>query len=219
MTSICWNHLSSTAGNQPLKGFVAVTPSFPVQWQNYEEFMHWLTERGVDLSGWGRGKAKTAEALWQEIREGETALFDHPVRRVVDTVVMIVRRGERVLVEAEQQLPDGRWRVRDWPPSEKLKRGEAYWEAAVRGIEEELQVPATQVQLHKESYRFLEVKKDSASYPTLPGVYRLHVVEAEITGLPDKRFMTEEVSLAREGRKKVHCWDWVVPEGELARFL
>ncbi|MCA9971540.1 MAG: NUDIX domain-containing protein, partial [Anaerolineales bacterium] len=135
----------------------------------------WLAARGIDVDAWGRGGAKTAADLWQEVRRGECVLLETAVApgclRRVQLVEVIIRRGERVLLELAQELADGRRRERLIPPSEKMQPGEDTAVAAMRGLWEELHLAAADVTLLDAGAAPRRRRLDSPSYPGLPTEY------------------------------------------------
>jgi hypothetical protein len=114
----------------------------------------WLLERGVTQDGWGSGAAKSVDDLYEEVKAGESALFEtgaaaaaataasrRALRRVdvVSLTLSCPPAPGLVLVEASQVLPDGRVRRRGMMPlSEKMRAGEDWRAAARRGVREEL---------------------------------------------------------------------------------
>ncbi len=202
-----------------LRGVPIVMDNQLVHLESYNQFLKWLHNKGVDFTKWGRGKAKTAEHLWREVQKGETKLLDNPARRLVESVVIIVRQGDHILVETEQRMTDGRVRQRNWPPSEKLQVGETYLDAARRGLCEELGVTAEQIKFDFDSYHVIKTVKDSVSYPDLLAQYHHHVIEAEIQSLPAQRFATDEPSALQPEKTKTHYWDWLIPSAELLKFI
>ncbi len=169
----------------------------------------WLTAGGVPLAEWGRGGAKTVADLWAEVACGETTLGDNPPRRTVSVVQVFIRRGERMLTEIEQEMADGRRRVRGWPPSEKLKRGEDALVAARRCLAEELGIAALPGTLCEGDPPY-EHTLDSPSYPGLPTTYRVHTMTIDdanlTTVLPDAGFWLENAAPTDPVRR--HRWGW-----------
>lgn len=190
-----------------------------MQFDSYNQLLTWLRAQGVDLRIWGQGQAKTAEHLWHEVKRGETKLLANPARRLVESVMVIVRHGEMILIETEQKMSDGRSRHRYWPPSEKMQTGENYLDAARRGLSEELGMLAEQITFHYDSYHVIETVRESVSYPSLLAQYQMHVIEAEIHDLPAQRFTTDESSSSQCGCKKTHYWDWLPPTADLLKFI
>lgn len=159
----------------------------------------------IDLSLWGHGTAKSLDDLWREISAGEIHMQTNPFRRVLKGVVsVIIRQGDKVLVEHEQILADGRRRHRDILPSEKMKAGESYVDAALRCVYEELHVPAKCAEVLKSTYQQRHEFRQSGSYPGLLSEYIVHSVEVKVTGLPETDFWTAEHNI-QEGK---HHWVW-----------
>ncbi len=168
-----------------------------------------LRARRVDISLWGTGSAKTVESLWEEIATGEIELKDKPFRRVLTGVVqVIIRRGDRVLIEAEQVFHDGRRRARNIPPAEKMLPGENYMDAARRCVTEELGLSPDRVEILPETHTSSQEMRTSWSYPGLLGQYTIHRVDVSAPDLPDESFWTEEVSLANDPTVRRHLWIW-----------
>ena len=74
--------------------------------------------------------AKSADERFQSasefshaLQEVLTQLVDQPVLRVVQAVTVVIRQEDKILIETEQVFKDGRRRVRNQPPSEKMKLG------------------------------------------------------------------------------------------------
>lgn len=176
--------------------------------QNLNELIDWLKQRHIDTSLWGEDTAKSIAHLWGEISAGETILLEDPPRRVVQVVQVIIWRGREVLLEAEQVMENGSRRFRKRPPSEKLKSGESYLEAARRCLQEELGVAPEAVRLRPESYEVNSELQVSSSYPGLLTEYSLHRVEASVTGLPDVTFWRENETALAEAPVKRHRWEW-----------
>lgn len=190
-----------------------------VVWRNWQTLQQWLQGRGVDTSAWGHGRAKTPEHLWRELLRGETQLLPNPTRRVVELVVLIVRRGDHILLETGQQLADGRFRERAWPPSEKMQRGETYMHTAVRGLREELGLAPHEYTLHPHSYYTCHHWRESLSYPTLPAQYCFHIIEVDIPGLPPEPFTTAESTHSTDEAVAVHHWAWRKPSSAVVSLL
>lgn len=211
--------------------------------------------RGVPVDAYGAGGAKSVADLFEEVALGESALGvcaadGRPERRVSVVSLDIVaddddgadadaaaidggaprpRRPRRVLREVRQRLPDGRERARGLPLSEKMRPGERWQDAALRGVEEELggaPLPPRwrdAFKLDEASYTCTErVLEASPSYPGLRSLYSLHRARARLPGcLPAGPFRTEEVAEARPGGGGsggggvlVTWWEWRDDEEE-----
>ncbi len=170
----------------------------------------WLRATGVPLETWGQGGAKTAADLWREVAAGETTLRDDPPRREVRVAQVFIRRGGRVLMEIEQEMTDGRRRVRDWPPSEKFKRKENAVAAARRCLAEELGLDVSPDALCEEGELYTR-QSDSPSYPGLPTLYRVYTIAIDVAhlpvpGLPHGDFWRDN-SAANDPIRR-HLWGW-----------
>lgn len=178
------------------------------EFSTVEELRKWLQSRQIDLGAWGHGEAKSVSDLWSEIVRGESELSDHPLQRQVDVVRVIIRRGESILIEAQQELRGGRRRARGRPPSEKMKPGESYRETALRCLEEELGVPPEEARILPDTYRRKTWEGYSASYPGLCTQYTFHIVRAEVDGLPLDGFTTAEKKPGPGEPVARHHWVW-----------
>lgn len=172
------------------------------------ELVVWLNQHNIDTSLWGEGNAKSVIHLWDELASGEVALLDDPPRRIVHVVQVVIRRGRQVLLEAEQIMENGSRRFRNQPPSEKIKYGESYLEAATRCLHEELGVAPEAIQLLPESHALRRELLDSYSYPGLLTEYTFHMVEAAVLGLPEEPFWRGNKAVLMGDPVKRHLWVW-----------
>ncbi|HSM55488.1 MAG TPA: NUDIX hydrolase [Candidatus Sulfomarinibacteraceae bacterium] len=173
-----------------------------------QELREWLRAHDIDFSAWGQDSAKTVEHLWAEISEGETRIELEPPRRVVNVVRLHIRRGSRLLIEAHQDFYGGQRRARGRPPSEKMKPGESYRDAALRCLKEELGVPQQDVLLLEDTYRRKTRQANSGSYPGLCTHYTFHILQAEVRGLPRNDFSTIEHNPGGSDPVHKHYWVW-----------
>ncbi|GFP88748.1 hypothetical protein PHJA_001018500 [Phtheirospermum japonicum] len=198
----------------------------------------WLKPRlGAESFGaWGvKPGTKNVHNLWLEVVEGETVLTDSlpPVRTVEVVIVRIIRNVDgtrKLLIESHQELSNGAVRYRSRPLSEKMKPDESVEAAVLRAVKEELgslvkigNVDSFDgdgiVRILPGSYVKKVEERVSASYPGLPACYVLHSVDAEVAGLPEDEFCTEEldeyeVSSERDMADcavscRKHYWKWV----------
>ena len=174
-----------------------------------QDLQTWLADKQIDSTLWGQLEGtKTIHHLWAEMVAGETVLQDNPPLRLVQAVEIIIYQGERILVEVAQEMEGGGMRPRHYPPSEKIKRGETYQQAAIRGLQEELHVSPTAVILHPETYRQHQQQIPSASYPGLDTRYHIHSITVEVAGLPPHDFTTTEASDHPHDPVTRHHWAW-----------
>lgn len=154
------------------------------------DFSEKLKSSGVDTSQWGTGSAKTIEALWKEIEEGETELVagaDGKLARKIAVANIEVfgtdpSTGKKIrLVERRQVFSDGRERVRTLGTTvaEKLKVGEDVPAAAVRGVQEELGIENS---LNLAPMGTETKEGESESYPGLATRYEIHKFSVELSG-------------------------------------
>ena len=176
----------------------------------------WLTRNGIDISAWGTGNSKTLTDLWHELIRGEIILHEYPPLRVVNVVQVIIRRNDCILVETEQILRNGRKRQRNQPPAEKFKPGETYHEAALRCLQEELGIDHRLIDLQIETHRQIKNYCHSFSYPGLPSLYTVHIVEADVQELPIADFWRDNQSFVSGDAVKKHRWGWRREEARLA---
>ena len=176
-----------------------------------------LTSRGVDVSRWGTGNAKSVASLLEEVTSNETTLRlddTNAVTRelhVMQVAVRDPRHQDRVLVEASQILPDGRERRREVLLAEKMIAGEPWQDAAMRGIAEELGSilgDVLYVRLKEDTHSVRTAAHESPSYPGLATQYTIHRVDADVEGLPTDvdSFTTEEPRPG--GKQLVTHWEW-----------
>ncbi|WP_374689711.1 NUDIX domain-containing protein [Promineifilum sp.] len=170
----------------------------------------WLRGHGLPLDVWGQGRAKRVADLWAECAAGETTLHDDPLQRRVRVAQVLIRRGERLLIEVEQEMTDGRRRARLLPPSEKLKGEESPLAAAARCLAEELGLAGRDVKLRELGQPARRVV-DSPSYPGLPTIYLIYTVEATADALPEADFWRDNVAQGDVVRR--HLWGWRGEQG------
>ncbi|MFQ5399212.1 MAG: NUDIX domain-containing protein [Anaerolineae bacterium] len=179
-----------------------------IQFNGPDELGTWLMGAGIDVSVWGTGGRKRVADLWRELVTGDCVLETEPPRRVVRVAQIIIRRGSNVLVEAEQVLEDGQQRSRHVLPSEKMKPGEPFADAALRCLCEEMGVHAEDVHFLGATYQRRERLADSRSYPGLPACYVIHSIEAQVAGLPDTDFWRDNAAYPEGDPVQRHRWAW-----------
>jgi hypothetical protein len=172
------------------------------------ELKAWLSAHNIDVTAWGAGPAKSVENLWAELAAGESQLEDNPPLRQVRLVNLIIRRGNKMLVEAAQEFGDNQQRQRGLPPAEKIKPGETHQQAALRCLQEELQIDPAAVTILADTSQPRLQMQESPSYPGLRTQYWLYQVEAAVSGLPDTNFSTTESPHDDGDPVKIHQWIW-----------
>ena len=169
----------------------------------------WLDAHDIDTGNWGQADAKTLPDLWQELQHGESVLQADPPLRCVRVVEVIISRGTELLVEAEQHFVDGRVRVRNRPPSEKLYPDEDPVAAARRCLQEELSVAPSAISFPCQELIARTVREQSSSYPNLTSEYTFYVVHANVNGLPPTDFTTLNSAHDVGDPIVAHHWVWV----------
>lgn len=178
------------------------------EFERIEELVDWLEAHGIDTSSWGAGGTKTVENLWDEYVNGEITFKNDPPTRIVQVVQVFIRRGNRILLEVEQEFENAQRRSRNQPPSEKMKAGESYVTAAVRCLDEELGLGRNEIAFVGSGYEKVEAVTESPSYPGLRTRYTFHSIEAVAKGLPDDDFWRENVTSEDGDPIKRHLWAW-----------
>ncbi|KAL6509218.1 hypothetical protein OROGR_022528 [Orobanche gracilis] len=208
----------------------------PTPFATPQSLSDWLKPRlSADSFGsWGvKPGTKNVHNLWLEVVEGETVLTDSlpPIRTVEVVIVRIIRNGaKKILIESHQEMSNGAVRHRSRPLSEKMKPGESVDAAVFRAVKEELgslvktgtvlgHFNNGSVRIMPGSYMKKVEERISSSYPGLPARYVLHTVDAEIDGLPENEFCTEEMDEYQASTERAmadcalscrrHYWKWV----------
>jgi len=181
-----------------------------IQMNSLADLERWLIKNQINYKYWGVGQSKTVENLFEEITKGESGLQNNPPVRVLSVVQVIIRQGNKVLVEKEQFLSDGRTRARSLPPSEKMHAGEGWRLGAIRCLEEELQINSVYTKILTEMCVARIKEGESVSYPGLRSSYHIFQVEALIPNLPDRDFFTnEKLDPQADHLVSKHKWGWV----------
>lgn len=177
----------------------------PLLFDDPNDLEAWLISKGIFTNSWRRYNGKSLTDLWTEYNIGETIFQDDPPMRLIEVAEIIIRRGNTILIELEQEFADGRRRARLVLPSEKLKSGEAPRHAALRCLREELGLGGTDVTLREEP-NLMEGVADSPSYPGLQTHYRFYTFEATTDALPDEDFYRDNAASGDPIR--CHRWGW-----------
>jgi len=173
------------------------------------QLYEWLGEQDVDTSQWGDAGAKAVVDLWNELQHGESTLHTDPPLRRVHVVEVLVRDGDQLLIEREQHFSDGRVRMRNRPPSEKMLPDEQPEAAALRCLREELGVEPAAISFALQEITKRTVRMDSGSYPNLCSEYHFYTVAASVDGLPHTTFTTANAAHAEGDPIVAHQWAWV----------
>ncbi len=179
------------------------------------------TNPNIDLSLWGKGEAKTATHLIDEVNNGECTLelIDGVLYqniKVVSISIYYQQRKTLILRETEQIFADGRPGNRNLSDNcsvaEKMKIGkENPLEATLRAInKEELSkikdVPVTESQLR--FIRTIQRENPSASYPGIFTNKEIHTFECIFT---DEQFNPEGYIEVQEDKRTYFEWTIRIP--------
>lgn len=178
------------------------------QLHSINDLQSWLANCQIDTDLWGEGNAKNVDNLWEEYASGEIHFNDDPPRREVAVVQILICRERQLLIEAEQELENGRRRFRNQPPSEKIKPGESYLQAATRCLEEELGLSLSRITFLPDTHLCRQETSNSLSYPGLLTEYTFHSIQAEVDGLPDEAFWRENTAVHAGDPVVRHLWVW-----------
>ncbi len=173
-----------------------------------ERLAAWLHSQGLDLNAWGQGGAKTVADLWHELQRGESTLQQRPLERQVRVVEVQIIRNQQILVEAEQYFDDGRVRVRNRPPSEKMHPDETPLLAAERCLQEELALAPSAISFPPHTIQRRTIHAPSDSYPTLMSRYTFYTLQAVVADLPDHSFTTPNRAHGTGDPIVAHSWRW-----------
>lgn len=182
--------------------------SNPLTVASLQELRDWLAGKGIPTHLWGNGQVKRVEDLWSELGTGECVLTDPPPERQVSCVSLVIRWGDKQLMEVGQVLANGETRQRHQSPAEKMLPGESVEAAAFRCVEEELGVSRESCLVVPDTHTEKVNKGESPSYPGLKSRYVVHEIEMEVPGLPKSAFRTPEAVKSGDTTVVMHLWDW-----------
>ena len=180
-----------------------------VSFTSVDKLKDWLTSHSINTEVWNCNQAKSIDRLYEEIMKGESYIQNNPPMRIVNVVQVLVKKGEKYLLELEQEMEDKRKRKRHIPPSEKMKPGEDCLIAAKRCLVEELDIQEGEIQFLTGICKPSTSERNSRSYPGLRTQYRIYQVEIDLKSLPDENFWTKETSMIN-GLEIIrhHYWGW-----------
>lgn len=177
-----------------------------MNFQSPQQLEEWLNQHKIDTSQWGKGTTKRITDLWHELACGDSELTPEPPLRKVQVVTLHVYQDDRQLIEVVQTFHDGRKRVRNRPPSEKMKRGESAKAAALRCLEEEVGCTQKNILSPPQLLKTESSHIDSPSYPTLPSQFTVSTCSVHVVGLPTNNFSTENRADNDPVRLTEWCW-------------
>ena len=180
-----------------------------LEFVNERDLENWLIRHGIELNQWGYYHAKSVSNLMKEIQEGDCIIQHDPLLRIIHVVQVLIFKDKWILTELEQELSDLRQRKRNIPPSEKMKPDENCLLAAKRCLEEELQITEDRITLLSKDCKPVIRYRYSKSYPGLRSKYYVYRVHAQVNGLPEDNFWSEEkISGDHQQSVRRHYWGW-----------
>lgn len=152
---------------------------------NETDLLEYLKKCKVDVSRFGEKNTKTLKDISTELIKGESSLMQDPngnVLRVVDLVVVKIVNSVTggILVQTEQQHPDGSKSILNRLPGAKRRPDENQFLTARRILRKQLKMDENHVNLDSMDVKIVEEEKDSPSYPGLRTVYRKRIISADL---------------------------------------
>lgn len=164
----------------------------------------WLREQGVDVSAFGKGKAKSLGALFKEFQEGSTRFVtrrfggerDAKVYRELRVCQVHLHVKGRVLFEMERKHENGDIKIVNEPIRSKLRDNETYQVGGARMLRDTLLLEQNQFVIEKNVHTTVE-ETISASYPGMLTTYitvhatvslnldQIHAEQRKKLGLPE----------------------------------
>jgi hypothetical protein len=180
-----------------------------ITFTDIQQLCNWLTANQIDVTTWGTKGVKSVNHLWMEIVTGESQIQANPPLRIVKLVQLVIRNGDRILIEGQQYRGKRYRRYRGTLPSEKIKSSESLSDAAFRCLKEEMLIHSHDVEIRSTSITPREAIRKSQSYPELDTKYIIHKAEVIINELPKRNFWTIEVTNDPVSPTIKHQWLWV----------
>lgn len=176
-----------------------------------------IRKTSIDLRLWGRGEAKTATHLVDEVikRECTLELINGVLYRNIEVVSIAIyyySKKSLHLQEKEQIFSDGRPRFRKLPNncsvSDKVEIGkETPLKAALRDIPEELQeLRELNTTITADQLRFIKTiqrEDDSVSYPGIKTRKTIHIFECVFT---EEQFNPDGYTENQPDKTNHHHW-------------
>jgi len=151
-------------------------------------FAQMLQEHNIDCSKFGKGSARPLSQLADEVLDGKARFMldaaEHKkLVRVVDIVVCRIRpAGEPslLLIETEEQYPDGRKRDTFRMPAMKVEPYENTRQTLGRIVTVLLHMDRDSIKFDLDTVEHYEEEIESPSYPGLWTVYRKEIVDGVV---------------------------------------
>lgn len=138
---------------------------------NVDELILLLNEFHIDYSKW----LKPVTTLFDELQHDDCylAIVDGQLKRFVDVMKVKCYYKNNILMEQKQVFTDGTVRSRNhYHVAEKIQKGESLLDAAVRALDEELQLKMDKnLFVHHKELDTVDSANASPSYVGLTSVY------------------------------------------------
>ncbi len=171
-----------------------------------------LNPADIPYETWGNSSTKTLQHLFDEITSGESVLVPdekHAIKRQVNVVGIDVfyetPAGDRLkLEESKQVFKNGMARVRTLPcsVSEKMNESEKPYDAAVRGLREELSLNG------EFSLSYDGQSVESAVSPSYPGLHSEYVTHRFTVLLSDEQYSPDGYIETQDDKKTHFEWQY-----------
>jgi hypothetical protein len=150
---------------------------------NEDDLKIYLTEHKVDLSQFGKGKAKTLKDISDELTKGESSLMvdsDGSIIRYVDVVLLKLKnaKNNKILIQTERVYEDGSKQSLKRLPATDKRPDENLFFSAKHIVTRKLHVSDNHVAFSTTDVHCVEEEKQSLAYPGLRTVYRKRIVNA-----------------------------------------
>lgn len=166
-------------GSEEVSGLV-----MPPVGMSEKDLIEHLHGRNVDLSGFGKGMAKSLKEFSRELMHGESSLLIDAagkVVRVVDQVCLVmVSPSDKIMVEAAYAAPDGSKQWLKRLPVAKARPDESQFVTARRLLQKQIRIDANQVRLDPAKTKILEECGECSRIPGMLTVHRRRLIEATV---------------------------------------
>lgn len=158
-----------------------------------------LREHNIDVTQFGKGKAKTLDQFAAEVHAGSASLLLDAAKhkklvRVVDVVLLRISfdKGQKAyLTEFAETFKDGRTRDGlNRLPGTKKEAHENTTNTADRFVKDALGIDSSKIAFDHANKEIFEEEEESRSYPGVTTIYRKEIV--------DGKFVTTDQALLKE---------------------
>ncbi len=182
------------------------------QIDNVHDLKIWLIQNEIATTDWGVKGTKSVQNLWDELVNEDAQLQLNPPLRQVRVTEVLIQKDGYILIELEQEFGNGDKRMRRRFPSEKMHADEDCTTAALRCLEEELEVSAEAITFLSPAYKRAKQTTNSPSYPGLHTQYTFYRIAVDVKGLPEEDFWRDNQAFEHGDPVKRHHWAWIKQE-------